>query len=528
LGPRPSPHLLLTGALGASILGVHVSPQSPTWLISLGVSALAVLLLHGSQSNHVLLEMALIAAFLLTAPMAVWSSWARLAGRVESEARYAWARQLLVALRAIVCVLYTVTAFAKLNDDFFDPAVSCSVHLATGFLGHLMPRSPHLLSLLPYSGVAFEAGFPLVFLAALRHADGTATAASTRSSRLALRACAVLGSVFHIVIAMPPPPMSVYPFSMLMAPLYVCLLPEELSAAARAALRAQRHVRAAAVGAMLSAVLAAAAYARREERRFEYPPYFSWEVGLLWVVGTFTALIGVALFTPLPPARPSGVASANGGGSGLTRREWARALAPSIFIAAVGCAPYLGVRTHPAFAMFSNLRVEGGSSNHWLVHRAGGLLAGVGPSSGAEFGPDRAIEILQTDLPALRHLQVNLSPLLPPGTLEALRRVGALPEFHISPPSWSLPPTEGFRPFAVPVVEVRRRIAAAVARETDFYLRYRELDDQGGRAKEREYRRRRGQRTRTSDPTLEEPLSFLRASLHRYRTFDTNYSPCRH
>ena len=210
---------------------------------------------------------------------------------------------------------------------------------------------------------------------------------------------------------------------------------------------------------------------------------------------------------------------------------WGARLAPAAAIAAIGSAPYLGVRTHPSFAMFSNLRVEGnGTSNHWLVHRVGDHTVFGVPLVPPEYRPSSAIEIVATDLAAVRDLQVNLAPLLPAGTLAALRRVGSLAEFYIAPPKWGLAPTEAtFRPFAVPLVEVRRRLAAAAQEGTDFYVRYRDLRHAGtSKPAVREYRRRGGVRTRGSDASLDEPLPTWRAMLHRFRTFDDRYSPCRH
>ena len=128
--------------------------------------------------------------------------------------------------------------------------------------------------------------------------------------------------------------------------------------------------------------------------------------------------------------------------------------------------------------------------------------------------------------------QVNLAPLLPNATLDVMARTGVAAEFYISPPSWGRPPTEaGFRPFAIPLVEVRRRISATLRRrpKAAFFVRYRVLaaTRSGGNAM-REYRRRNGQRTAGSDPKLEESLPWLRAALHRFRTFDSQYAPCRH
>ena len=83
-------------------------------------------------------------------------------------------------------------------------------------------------------------------------------------------------------------------------------------------------------------------------------------------------------------------------------------------------------------------------------------------------------------------------------------------------------PEEAFRPFYVPVVEVRRRLA--LTSEKDFFVRYRHV----GQKRQLKYRRKGGVQTKGSDPSLDEPLPRWRALLHRYRTFDPAYAPCRH
>ena len=83
-------------------------------------------------------------------------------------------------------------------------------------------------------------------------------------------------------------------------------------------------------------------------------------------------------------------------------------LAPAASLAAIGATPYLGVRTHPALAMFSNLRVEAGqhASNHWFVRR--GIFEGL-QLVPPEYGYAETIEVLATDLDAIRDLQVSAS-----------------------------------------------------------------------------------------------------------------------
>ena len=45
----------------------------------------------------------------------------------------------------------------------------------------------------------------------------------------------------------------------------------------------------------------------------------------------------------------------------------------AVFMIFIGLCPYIGVKTHSTFSMFSNLRVEGGSSNHYLFLMFPGL-----------------------------------------------------------------------------------------------------------------------------------------------------------
>ena len=562
--PAAWPHLLITGPLAAAICVCHVAATN-TAVVGLALSALLVLGTHGSQSNHVLLEATVVMGVIFTAPL----PFGRTSATAADDERREWTARLAASLRAVMIVLYGVAAFAKFNDGWFDPQYSCSVLMAACALGDLMPLSPALLRLMPVMALAFEVSMPLVILGA-ELAELYGPYESERLAQLVRtvrRVCVLLGSIFHIVIALPPPPVSVYPFSMLMAPIFVGLVPAECAAAARAAKHAPRRVKAATL-ALLAALVAAACHGASQSDHFEYPPYFSWELGCLWVVLAFSGLSLAALLalpasehvatvqrnvTEERPGRRSrstklpiqmGIQmGARQMGIRMGARRRLLTLLPAVMLLAVGVAPYIGIRTHPALAMFSNLRIEGGASNHWLMGQGAGLGAraaakNASSSSAAAhdvllsgYGPEVAIEIVETDLLTLRDVQVNLAPLLPASTLATLRRLGLASEFYISPPAWGHPPTEPFRPFAVPLVEVRLRIARAAAQGLDFFVKYRRVGGDGlpgHRAATRVYRRRKGKRTAGSDAALDEPVPALRAVLHRYRTFDTSYAPCRH
>ncbi|EOD22860.1 hypothetical protein EMIHUDRAFT_447702 [Emiliania huxleyi CCMP1516] len=467
LGLAVQPQRLWTALLAGAVCYAHVRPWSSRSLFSLAAAGLGTLCAHGSQSNHVIVEMALAAGVLLTAPLAALVEDASTAS--ARAARREWLVRLASCVRAQLSVLYASAALAKLNSGWFDPASSCCVQMTAAMLGGWLPAWPRLLHLLPAAAIAFEVGFPLA-LGAASFGGGGGEGTGRRST---LRALMVSGASFHAAIALPPPPLSVYPFTMLMVPFYVVgLLPEEL--------------------------------------------------GVLWSTTAFGSLACAAL---LPPPRQPPKAQAALPPATAARR--AASLLPAACLGLLAAMPLLGVRTHPSLAMFSNLDVGGGASNHWLPHAAGlRLPEWLVPS---EYTADAALLLLETDHGGLAAAQVNLAPLLPAATRGDLRAVNACARFYISPPSWRAPPTEPLAPFGLPLVEVRRRLSAQPGEgPQDFYLRYREIRAGAPVGPERLYRRRAGVRTAESDQRLDAPLPPIRALLHRFRAFDVEGNVCRH
>ena len=541
--------ILPTLALALAIVRAHLAPTSDHALVALAASGAVALCVNGSQSNHVLLELAIAGAVLLCAPASLPVSPSSSPRTTRLKVRRAFASRVSLSMRVALGILYLTTGFAKLNDDWHDPSVSCCVQMLVGALAGL-GLSPSavaaaapapLRAAAPYAATAFELGFPVVLV--LARATRTVTP---------IRILTISGAIFHVFIALPPPPMSVYPFSMIMAPMYaVGLLPEETGAAARRVAAWPDEVKIAASTAAVTA-LALAYQAHASSNLFEYPNYFAWEIGATWVVVVFAAVSFVAAAPPDDPDPEDeddddAPASATGRSDRpdtprARRRERLHlpALLPGAFLFAVSASTYLGARTYPSFAMFSNLRVEGGSSNHWVV-RAPGFFPGSRVDVPPEeyYGAHVGIEIGETDLASLRDMQVNLAPLFPSRVKEALRETGATAEFHISPPSWGYPPTEetsgkakrkGTTPrrFSVPLVEVRRRISAAMREGKDVTLRYRWVRGGETEAKTREFRARGGALVKGSDPALAAHVPPWRALLHRFRTFHLEYSPCRH
>ena len=591
---------LPTVALALAVFRAHARPGDTRSTLALAAAGLLALTVNGSQSNHVLLELALCAATLLAAP---GGSFSRSEAR-RGAARSAFSSNLTDSTRALLAVLYLSTGFAKLNDDWHDPKRSCCVQMFVGALAGcgvapetaaaLLP--PFAQTLAPVGATAFELAFGVALSSELfvRRGRGHSRSVSSSSGRASTeealdsdstttRAFAILGGAFHVLIALPLPPMSVYPFSMLMAPPYVTgIVPHSVTSAARAFARCQDEVKIA-TAIFLTTLLAHQHETARskDEGLFEYPAYFAWRVGATWTVAAFGALAYVAgrgvVFDvsdeslPRPDGREPGDDSSPAGlderepkagddteasvSLPLTRGGFARGgkYLPAFFVLVVSAAPYFGYRTYPAFAMFSNLRVEGGGlTNHWVVRHvrvSGSILSGDDSydAYARAYGPDVAVRVEATDLPSLRDAQINLAPLFPEAVTRSLRLTDVTPEFLIAPPGWG-PRYENpeaanvgsrARPLTLPLAEARRRVSAAMAEgearndgdKASFFVKFRWVVGGVAEARATEFRVKNGEVARSvkgRDAVLGAPLPWWRAIVHRYRAFDLDASPCRH
>jgi hypothetical protein len=282
------------------------------------LASLISLLMHGASSNHVMLEIIVCASLLVS-------------NDVVSSVRY------------LMFALYLTTAIDKLNEGWGNTRHSCSSLMTIGALATLgIPDILHLSSLAPTAATITE-----FVLAALSLSSPTLLMA--------------LGACFHCFLALPDSPMSVYPFSVLMLPLYALAAPDAVLAARVPA----------AVPAAAAAAAAWLAHANRNPDRFEYPDYGLWPAGLTlnlvaWAVCLWAALNPAAAAAAggdddggdTKPARRGGARGAAAGVALGPAARWRGAWVGAAMVAGLGACPYLGLRTHPAFAMFSNLRTE--------------------------------------------------------------------------------------------------------------------------------------------------------------------------
>ena len=445
--------------LSGGVLAGLLTPSKGT--VALMAIEGLTLLYTGSQSNHVVLSVFIC--------VAVLTSW--------NADRTVWSSQCMGSLRLLTGALYLITGIHKLNEGWFDSKYSCAPQMLTGALAvfHFLPHQlvPLALHIIPHCAAGLEILLGFVFF----------FARNDKARCLAV----VSGSMMHLIMGLPYSPMSVYPFSIIMVPLYISLIPTRIEYMADWLMTNRAVVSACAamvagIACNLKSILGV------EDEMLEYPAYSSWSTGVTWNICMWLSMMSACLV----PVRDVGK-------WGITVQGVVIAMSLFIF----GMLPFIGVRTYPAFAMFSNLRTEGDASNHYIF--------GTGLDV---FGyQSDTVEIIDSDIPAVRDMQVDLGLFFDNSTRTLLDKYGLSSEFHIVPPRWNHEKQLPFKRFEVPFIELRRRLSN---NKVHGFVAY-----------------NRNQvpvmfKSTIGDRDLEQPLNWFEQTFVRFRTFDRNYSPCRH
>ena len=296
--------------------------------------------------NHITLELLLNAGILLALTWRI-SRYYNAGSTVRSLRNPAIREELFASFapfaRVSLLLLYFWTVFHKLNWDYLNVRISCSNFLLDNYVTRF-PSFPYHSALLRWLTVwgtlVIETAIPLLLWKRRTRAFGI-----------------LLCLTFHYFLALNPYP-GLYSFSAFLFAL--CLLfvpaelPEQLRVLARAWLGGVRYQLLAAF--RLLAALSVVG------------------IVLLAVNGTSSAKIGFYIWLAWSAVFIIGFASTIG------RRKfiWEKAttllrVRPLVFwlipllVFFNGLMPYLGLKTENSFSMFSNLRVEGGSSNHLFM-----------------------------------------------------------------------------------------------------------------------------------------------------------------
>jgi hypothetical protein len=273
-----------------------------------------------------------------------------------------WLETFAPALRVSVFVLYFFGVLHKLNRDYFDPMVSCAVgtfvEVAPAWMDALATSSRASRISLIAGSLVVESCVPFLL-------------AFGRTRRLGI----ALGALFHGFLGL-----RFYAFTTGLLALYALFVPSEVWERASARI-AQRRARGGPVAALLSpmaasaaALLLAAGFGVSGSLVREDPEWASLpSAGFPLLTAGWMALMFVPLIWLLGSAALAAAFRARSPGSLAT------APVLLVFPALVlfhGFSPYLGLRTVPAFSMFSNLRTEGGLTNHWFMPSRALRIAG--------------------------------------------------------------------------------------------------------------------------------------------------------
>ena len=295
--------------------------------------------------NHQLLYAIGSATVLCAFPLAV----RRIGGRPSPRD---WLESFAPVLRVELFVLYFFGVLHKLNRDYFDPTVSCAVSTFVGvapdWLDALATSSAASRSALIVGSLVVESAVPVLL-------------AFGRTRRFGI----AVGALFHGFLGL-----RFYAFSTGLLALYALFVPSALweSAAARIAARRARGGLAAALlsqsAASLAALLVVAGFGLSGALSHAGPAGAALaRISFPLSAGSWIALIA----GPLAWLLTSRALAASFSGASPGRVVRTPLLVFPLLVLFHGFTPYLGLRTVPAFSMFSNLRTEGGLTNHWFM-----------------------------------------------------------------------------------------------------------------------------------------------------------------
>ncbi|WP_017730251.1 HTTM domain-containing protein [Nafulsella turpanensis] len=247
--------------------------------------------------------------------------------------------------RISLLILYFFAVLHKLNWDYLNPASSCGTFLLNGIAAKRLPFLPsgEWVELSAVWGtLLLEAGIPLMLC--FRR---------TRTAGI------LIGMVFHFFLSIHPH-RGIYSFSALMFSLYVLFTPPDFPQKLQEVLHALgRKWQTApfllkAVGMCSLPAFALLAWLNWYDRLY-IAGFLYWSA---WAAAAMLLFVLVLL--------------GGSGYAGIRPESIFRIKTPFLWLVPAllffnGMSPYLGLKTESSFSMFSNLRTEGGKTNHLFM-----------------------------------------------------------------------------------------------------------------------------------------------------------------
>ena len=313
----------------------------PSGVVLVAAGAAAVVLAPGHRLAFLLLTAGVVVTVWQEAPL-LSNHWA-LAGFVAVGAAVAGPGERgLATVRACYLGFYVFAAFAKLNHDFFDPAVTCAAEYldatadAVGLGGLDLTSRSWVRTAAAFATAAVELSVPLLLLRRRTRTVGV-----------------VVAVLFHAVVALPRGH-QFFDFSSMLLAGWSTFLPSAFHRRAAERLRGPVARVAALVFVVLAGVLGASSAAGDTDRATLI------DVGWwIWQPLSLLAVVAVVTFA---------VRSWTGDDVAL-RPPFGVALVVPVLVVLNGLTPYAELKTSASWNMYANLRTADGESNHLLVRR---------------------------------------------------------------------------------------------------------------------------------------------------------------
>ncbi|MDF7814353.1 HTTM domain-containing protein [Hymenobacter sp. YC55] len=255
-------------------------------------------------------------------------------------------------IRISLFILYFYAVLHKLNWDYFNPNISCSVFLLSGYAGRIsfIPDNTLVQWSAIWGTILIEAAIPLLLY--------------FRKTRYA---GVLLGCGFHYFLALHPHP-GLYSFSSMLFAIYFLFIADDVASTIHSFISNISYKRQrllsllrvlffVAVLVLLMLALTAGAHIDNIVHKLVIIGFLIW---LLWGL----VLMALYLFTTLRH-----VQLANSSGALFHIKQPILLVVP-LLVLFNGLTPYLGIKTQTNFSMFSNLRTEGNISNHLFIPTA--------------------------------------------------------------------------------------------------------------------------------------------------------------
>jgi hypothetical protein len=246
-------------------------------------------------------------------------------------------------------LVYWISVLHKLNYDFVNPDTSCASYMYRR-VSEALPFFPGAIwaeHLAIWGTLLAEAALPVLLM-------------WRRTWQLGL----IAALSFHLMLGFDPTP-GIYSFTGLLFALFTLVLPDAFVNAAVRRLDAavERHPRPLFAVRMVGLVVMIGILAYGATRSDRWSFHAAFYFFLAWASVVITGYL-VTLFGMAPPTERSAAQPARARASVPV---WLWALPCVVLLN--GLSPYLGLRTQLSFSMFSNLRTEGGVSNHLFMPR---------------------------------------------------------------------------------------------------------------------------------------------------------------